>query len=179
MSFPAKPGVRGVWLAFLIGGPFLALFAYSMIESARRREQSYQVDRMVGRLKDLSSARERNEFSAADVAGLHSFGLVSREIAEADSAPMSPLVPRPVPYYGYFALAVEPPAEVRPEIARLPERDRPPKFAYCIYPADPDRPDLGTYLVCPWGVFKRYGVGKVSRWPEDPRRFWLEWGTVD
>jgi len=42
------------------------------------------------------------DFWTGDVAGLYRFGLIPRELAEADGSPLEPLVPLPVPYHGYF-----------------------------------------------------------------------------
>jgi len=46
------------------------------------------------------------DFWTADVAGLYRYGLISKEVAEADTAPLVPLVPTPIPYKGYYFRAL-------------------------------------------------------------------------
>lgn len=46
------------------------------------------------------------DFWTGDVAGLFRYGMILRESAEADTAPLSPLVPKPVPYHGYYFRAL-------------------------------------------------------------------------
>ncbi|HEV3027042.1 MAG TPA: DUF2950 family protein, partial [Planctomycetota bacterium] len=55
-----------------------------------------------------------NDFWTGDVSGLysltvdgHELQLIPREVAEADAAPIKPLVPVPVPYQGYLFRALE------------------------------------------------------------------------
>jgi hypothetical protein len=56
-----------------------------------------------------SQDRDHNgiqDFWTGDVAGLYAYGLIPRELAEADAAPLAPLVPVPVPYRGYYFKAL-------------------------------------------------------------------------
>jgi type II secretory pathway pseudopilin PulG len=46
------------------------------------------------------------DFWTGDVAGLYTYGLIPREIAEADVAPLVPLVPQPIPYHGHYFKAL-------------------------------------------------------------------------
>jgi hypothetical protein len=55
-----------------------------------------------------------NDFWTGDVSGLYSLDvgdgplkLIPREVAEADAAPLKPLVPSPVPFKGYLFRALE------------------------------------------------------------------------
>lgn len=47
------------------------------------------------------------DYWTRDVAGLFRNGLIPRKMAEADVAPIRPLVTKPVPYHGYFLRAIE------------------------------------------------------------------------
>ena len=98
------------------------------------------------------------DFWTGDVAGLFRWKgidsryrkglpLIERALAEADAAPIDRLVPRPVPYHGYYFVAFRDAGkEVDPEI-RSYQQDTggsPPmgkvhhlsKFAFCAYPAE-------------------------------------------
>ena len=49
-----------------------------------------------------------NDYWTADVTGLwHVKQLIEREVAEADAAPLKALVDEPVPYHGYYFVALE------------------------------------------------------------------------
>lgn len=47
-----------------------------------------------------------HDYWTGDVAGLYRYGMLPREIAEADTAPLNPLVPTPIPYKGWYFRAL-------------------------------------------------------------------------
>lgn len=126
-------------------------------------------------------ARDREGYWTGDVAELYRKGLILKEVAEADTAPLNPLVDRPRPYHGYFVVAMktgQPHLGDTPVTLKDPPRNR-ETFAICIYPADDQRPDRPVYMICPWGVFRSTGVTKmpIETWPTGEWR--QQWGIVD
>lgn len=95
------------------------------------------VDRAIGELRTAedyffehdSDANGVRDYWTGDVAGLYRFGLISRELAEADAAPLQPLTATPRPYQGYFFVALK------------PDADDGKAFVFCAFPAkyDPER----------------------------------------
>jgi len=89
--------------------------------------------------------RDRNgvrDFWTGDVAGLYAFGLISRELAEADAAPRVPLVPHPIPYKGHYIRAlVADDSETPPLVyGQVTDKTSGPvhnleRFGFVIYPA--------------------------------------------
>src|SRR5438876_8635612 len=84
------------------------------------------------------------DFWTGDVAGLYRFGLIDREIAAADALPLFPRVPQPIPYMGYYFVAMEvddsesPPEELRQDTDKKSGKvHHRSKFAFCAYPAEP------------------------------------------
>jgi hypothetical protein len=81
----------------------------------RRRSETEQGGRTALRTLCTAEAEFRakdrdgngvRDFWTGDVAGLYKFGLIPRELAEADSAPVLPLVSQPIPWKGYFFRAL-------------------------------------------------------------------------
>lgn len=83
------------------------------------------------------------DYWTGDVSGLYRFGLLERGVAEADAHPLVPLVPRPIPFHGYFFVVLtQDDTSIPPEIygqetdlksGRVHHRT---KFAFCAYPAE-------------------------------------------
>lgn len=104
------------------------------------------------KLFDQAEARYRSgdldrngvpDFWTGDVAGLYQYGLISREIAEADAAPLRPLVPKPVPYKGYLFMAMEGDDNDSPPVNYRQETDKTSgkvhnlySFGFCAFTAD-------------------------------------------
>jgi hypothetical protein len=107
-----------------------------------------------------------NDYWTGDVAGLYytrpntsqvgpEIRLIERTIAEADAAPLKPLVPVPIPYHGYLFRALEVDDEPEPATGeRSPKKETsgspPPgkvrhrsKFGFVAYPAE--YPKTGKY----------------------------------
>ena len=132
------------------------------------------------------------DFWTGDVAGLYHFGLVSRQIAEADALPINPLVSHPVPYHGYLFVALE-----SDDSAKVPEplkQDTDGKagkvhhkqcFGFCAFP-------VSSKDISPWTYLRGYGGGMnvtlghmnkakaepVLRWPNPVQRS-SSWLVVD
>jgi len=104
--------VLGITAALLLA----CALAWGLPEWRRRRIWNNQRD-VFQAMKLLTSAeavfQEKDadgnqvmDFWTGDVAGLHRYQLIPRELAEADAAPLNPLVPSPVPYRGYYFRAL-------------------------------------------------------------------------
>jgi len=102
----------------------------------------------------------------------------------ADTAPITPLLPRPKSFLGYYARAMESgpsPTFDGPETVSLKGSTKYRRTAaFCIYPAEKGRPDLPVWIVCPWGVYSKPSEGNepVLAWPKGGTRP-IGWGMVD
>jgi hypothetical protein len=102
-----------------IVGPYVALFAclalgyYVVLPWYRSRLIPQNERTAATALKTLSSAEADyrandrdgngiNDFWTGDVTELYRLGLIERGVAEADLRPIRPLVPKPVPFHGYY-----------------------------------------------------------------------------
>jgi len=147
------PRVLGTWL--LVAGLLAGGISWIVLPQWRERVMSkneYAASRILWllttaestfRSKDLDRNR-LDDFWTGDVAGLYSYGLIPREVAEADAAPLKPLVPKPVPYRGHFFKALtadgqksppEPYAQVTDKASGRVHHSR--SFGFTAYPAEP------------------------------------------
>jgi hypothetical protein len=132
--------------------------------------------------------RDRNgiqDFWTGDVAGLYAYGLIPREIAEADAAPLVPLVPQPIPYQGHYYRALvaddseSPPVDYRqvtdPKSGAVHHVER---FGFVVYPAGGLAPPRYMWIVCEnYTCFRSPAADPApSRWPTDNnlKRFWAK-----
>jgi hypothetical protein len=83
------------------------------------------------------------DFWTGDVAGLYRYGLIPRELAEADAAPLTPLVPKPVPYKGFLFKAMILDRSETPPVSYRQQTDKtsgqvhhPSRFGFVAFPAD-------------------------------------------
>jgi hypothetical protein len=130
--------------------------------------------------------RDRNgilDFWTGDVAGLYTYGLIPREIAEADAAPLVPLVPQPIPYQGHYYRALiaddsqSPPIDYRqvtdPKSGAV---HNPQRFGFVVYPAKGLVPPKYVWIVNENNTCFHSTVAgpPPSRWPSDNQvmRFW-------
>ena len=95
---------------YLIGGLLLvalglAIGVPKLIAWRQARERKAVYDEIVRPL--YRPAPNEEGYWVGDVAELFRLGLISRELAEADTAPLNPLVPKPVPFHGYYVRAME------------------------------------------------------------------------
>ncbi len=132
-----------------------------------------------------------NDFWTADVAGLYyvrshasanepEIRLIERAIAEADARSLHPLVPSPVPYEGYYFIALDEDDCLagseerfyRTETGGTPAMGKvhnTSKFGFCAYPAEYGVTGKYTFLVNENNtVFKSDNGGKpVLHFPDD------------
>ena len=120
-----------------------------------------------------------NDFWTGDVAGLYylrpntgkedaEIRLIPREIAEADAAPLKPLVPTPVPYRGYLFRALDEVEFLQGTDERFYKVDtggKPPmgkvhnmsKFGFVAFPIDYPRTGRTTFL-----IDENYGIVRIE-----------------
>lgn len=116
-----------------------------------------------------------NDFWTGDVAGLFRFGLIDREVAEADAAPLQSLVPTARPYHGYFLCVLVTDETGAPYAGPSDGKDRrgavynTSKFGFCAYPANYPTSGRWTFIVNEGNtIFKQDAGGKpVLRYPLD------------
>jgi hypothetical protein len=108
------------------------------------------------------------DYWTGDVAGLHKYGLITREMAEADAHPLAPLVPLPVPYHGYLVAALvqddgsTPPEPYSQETdAKSGKVHHRTKYAFCIYPAEPGV--TGNYIYITHESYSGYSCPAKGR----------------
>jgi hypothetical protein len=123
------------------------------------------------------------DFWTGDVAGFYAYGLIPRELAEADTAPLHPLVPQPIPYHGYYFKALKqddsetPPVEYRQDTdqksGKVHNLDR---FGFVAFPAGGLATGKRIKVVNENNtVFKTPSTNPVpTAWPTDNqmRSFW-------
>lgn len=116
-----------------------------------------------------SNDRDRNqlnEFWTGDVAGLHHHGgLISRELAMADAAPLDGFSLQPVPYHGYLFIAMDLDEDGKP-YREVEGRRNPARFGVCAYPVEPGLSGTAVYVVDSAGT-----VAQVKGATGPPRRY--------
>jgi hypothetical protein len=134
-----------------------------------------------------------NDFWTGDVAGLYyvrpntpkespDIRLIDRRIAEADAKPLKPLVAAPVPYYGYYFIALDEDDTLDTAEERLYKRDtggptpmgkvhNESKFGFCAYPAKYGVTGRYTFIVNENNTIFRVDMkGKImTLFPRDDR----------
>jgi hypothetical protein len=127
---------------------------------------------------------DKDGYWVGDVAQLYRLGTISKEVAEADAAPLSPLIDRPRPFHGYLLRAMESgPAEDAdwsPTPIKGANHSR-ATFGICVYPAGDDWKGLPVFLVCPRGVFSKMSDGNkpILAWPKEIRSLSSGWAIID
>lgn len=172
-------------LAFL---GLLAALVSSLVSSWSREKEGDDagaVYQAVLMLKSCNLLNEQLDYWVGDVAELYRLGRIRKDVAEADSAPLRPLVEAPRPFHGYFVRAMEsgPSEEDWNEII-IDYRGKTRvnrTSAFCIYPAEKPRKPVYVYIVCPWGVFSKTTASSqpVLNWPLRIRDFSSGWAIVD
>src|SRR5258706_772519 len=119
-----------------------------------------------------------NDFWTGDVAGLYKYGLIPREVAEADLRPLVPLVPKPIPYKGYYYIAMQRDESEKPiEDLRQATDKTSGKvhhlslFGFSAYPADYGVTGRETFIVNQNNTVRwRHTYGQVmDYWPNSAK----------
>jgi type II secretory pathway pseudopilin PulG len=149
----------GCGVAFI--GILGAGFLFGWLPQKRGAERASNERNASISLKTLSSAeadfrandRDGNgvqDFWTGDVAGLYRWGLIERGVAEADTRPLNPLVPNPIPFRGYYYEVLRLDNSVTPPEAYGQDTDKKSgkvhnvnRFGFVAYPANP----AGTYFL--------------------------------
>ncbi len=86
-----------------------------------------------------------NDFWTGDLAELYRLGLIERGVADADTQPLNPLVPAPIPFHGYYFQALRIDNSVTPPETYGQDTDEKfgkvhnlERFGFVAYPADSD-----------------------------------------
>ena len=155
-------------ITILVAGSIIIFFPMISreLDQRRIRENQRVVYEALSTIKNSRMDESRSGtgvFWTSDVAGLwHQGRRISRELAEADAAPLKPLVQNPRSYHGYFFVAM------RPE-------DTDEGYRIYAYPEEYGVSGRMTYLVTYLGIFRAdLGGNPVPRflsW-EDLRRDW-------
>jgi hypothetical protein len=110
-------------------------------------------------------------------------GEILREVGEADTAPLQPLVQQPIPFHGYFIRTVDGGQPVDND-----ERPRSFKgeawsketFGFCVYPAE-SGPEQSIWLVGRLGMYRKLSPTNtpILKWPTRSEMNRDGWGIVD
>jgi len=125
------------------------------------------------------------DFWTGDVSGLYAYGLIPRELAEADVAPILPLVPVPIPYQGYYFKALQSDGETGSVYRQITD----PKsgavhnlecFGFVAYPSDGLAAPRRIMVVNENNtVFRTPSTNPVpGNWPSD-RQIVLSWSKIE
>ena len=117
------------------------------------------------------------DFWVADVTGLFRHGgLIEREVAEADAAPEKGLVKEPVPYHGYYFIALKNYHGLSGELLeyrsdtddsgrRVHNNSR---FGFCAYPVEFGVTGNVTFIINEGNtIFKAEQPGPIIKYPSD------------
>lgn len=167
----------------LVLGVAGALTWSSLRESRRTRNEMEASNslRILAAAEAEYRAKDRDgngvpDFWTADVTGLYAAGLIDRALAEADSEPLVPLVPRPVPYKGYYFRALVADNSDRFAGPYRQETDRKSgkvhhltKFGFIAFPAEPGVTGKYMWIVNENNSTPRHDMSiPVPRdWPSD------------
>jgi hypothetical protein len=125
-------GLLIVGVAGILGVPWLREWRHG-------RERRIIYEEVVRKLR-VPHCNEEG-FWVGDITELYRLGQISREVAEADTAPLNRLVTTPVPFHGYYVRAMVSGPSMNasgdtPESFQGRKRVQ-GNFALCIYPGEP------------------------------------------
>ena len=171
--------------------PVSVVFLRSADRASNERNASTAIKMLTSAEADFrANDRDQNgvnDFWTGDVSGLYSLDvgagplkLIPREIAEADAAPLKPLVPTPVPFKGYLFRVLEVDRSEKDPKEQRYQQDtggNPPmgkvhhtgKFGFIAYPARYGETGSFSFMVNESNtVFRRAEDGSTVRdWPTD------------
>jgi hypothetical protein len=177
-SFQVVIKVRIIWI--LLIGVLGTLGVCAFNDWRRAREDRLFGAEVLHPLYHYPSFKDKG-YWVGDVTELYRLGKISRELAEADTAPLKPLVPKPIPFHGYYVRAMESgPSDFndQPPVSFKGEQWCRDNFAILIYPAEPG-PGKHTYLPNRLSLLHRSDEwSPVFRFPTDQERI-AHWGIVD
>ena len=178
-------GTRKALIATAVILAVVLLAWYLVTLKSEERNDGYLVGEALNQIRTASFRHpqyEKNGYWVGDVAGLHDLSGLPREIAEADAAPIVPLVPKPKPYHGYLFIALEslPSGDLNVDVARERTKGQTfdgESFAFCAYPAA-SGPNKSVLLVS-FGTFRKVMDGgiPVKKWPS--KILESGWGIID
>lgn len=151
----------------------------ALIDARKARERRLQYEEVFRPLRQPHYS-EKEGFWVGDITENYRLGKISRQLAEADTAPLNPLVPKPIPFHGYYVrvldsgeamMADQPPVSFK---GMKRSRDN---YAILIYPAEPG-PGKYTIIHNPLGVYRRSDAWSPTF--EFPTGNWRHvWSIVD
>lgn len=175
-----RPGYRidQRTLRVVLGGAGLVIFIVCWFVVGYSESGAALVQRAAERFKGVAWFEGHPDGAwTGDVTEFYRMGAIRRAVAEADAAPIRPLVEKPRPYHGYYFVAMETgPGNSDDPVPLKPGPRSRESFAFCAFPAK-EGPDQQVWLVCPTGFFgRRMEGGKpVLHWPS-PKEMQQGWG---
>ena len=163
----------------------LAAIVFFLLQSQAPRESEIIFHQAVVRLANAPHGVSTPEegFWVGDVTDLYRLGVIPLELAQADTAPLKPVVPTPKPFHGYHVVAMHSaphPTDWNTQTIPLKGRTRSKdNFAFCIYPIGDGPKHRYVYLVTRMGMFGRPSTSDqpVLEWPTGKWR--NEWSIID
>ena len=149
------------WPSILMGLVALGGGVWGSFEWWEAREGRIRAEEMFSKLR-MPHHTEDKGWWVGDITELYRLGQISREVAEADTAPLVPLVPRPIPFHGYFVRVMESGPPVGDDDVPTPLKGKKwskEAFAICFYPAEPGSKN-GAVITSSHALFRR-----VDPWP--------------
>lgn len=131
---------------------------------------------------DIPDYDETEGFWVGDIAENYRLGRISRQLAESDTAPLNPLVPKPVPFHGYYVRIMESGPSLSGENSapvsfKGLKRSR-DNFAILFYP-DEHGPGKVSVIHSRLGVYRRSDDWVPTfAYPTDQERI-ANWAIVD
>jgi hypothetical protein len=163
-------------------------FVYHRRQKQRRALENNEVQAQEA-LRSLQAAEEnfrsndadRNgvlDYWTGDVAGLHRYGLIPASLADADAAPLQTTSKPPVPFSGYYFIALdslEPSGEIYRQDTdgkngKVHHRSR---FAFCAFPAHYGETGRYSWVMTQdqsTTVGRDVGGRPLQRYPDDLQR---------
>lgn len=163
---PIRIIVHLTFLTILLAGGIIGASEW------RSRERNDNALHAMRALRTISSAQadfrfndrdgnKVNDFWTWDVAGLHhleghgsAVRLIAQKLADADAAPRVGPCADPVPYHGYYFIALDWDDSVTPRELYAQDTDGKSgktrnlrRFGYCAYPADPGVSGNAVYII--------------------------------